>query len=144
MKASGSQDFRTTFPAALAAMEAVAVSVRERLGGFGLSPGDAFAAELLLREALSNAVIHGSHTDETRHVRCAVRIKPDRLLIVVRNEGEGFDWRSVRGRKAAESAISGRGLALFDEYADRVRFNRSGTRITLLKRLSLPTNGENK
>ena len=53
-----------------------------------------FAAELLLREALTNAVVHGCHAESGKQVRCSMRLKGRRLLIVVDDDGDGFDWRS--------------------------------------------------
>jgi anti-sigma regulatory factor (Ser/Thr protein kinase) len=92
-----------------------------------------FPAELLLREALNNAVLHGTPAGEP-FVFCAVRRRDRRLLIVVRDAGAGFDWKHARGRRAGMTQTHGRGLSLYRSYAERVRFNAAGNCIALLLR----------
>ena len=94
----------------------------------------AFALELLVRESLVNAVAHGCHEDARRKVRCAIRLRDGRMTIVVRDDGCGFDWGSLWHREAGLAQASGRGLEIIRRYATRVRFNRSGNTIMILKR----------
>ncbi|SPF55399.1 Anti-sigma-factor antagonist (fragment) [Candidatus Sulfopaludibacter sp. SbA4] len=96
---------------------------------------DRFAAELLLREALNNAVVHGCGGDASRQVRCAVRWRAGRLSITVADDGEGFDWRRARNHQAPAVSSTGRGMEIFRVYATRVRFNRKGNVTTLIRRL---------
>ena len=96
---------------------------------------DRFAAELLLREALNNAVLHGSGGNSSRQVRCVARIVAGRLSITVADGGKGFDWRAAQARRAAADSCSGRGMEIFRAYATRVRFNREGNVATLIRRL---------
>lgn len=96
-------------------------------------PG-AFDSELLLREALTNSVVHGCANDPGKRICCVVRAKTDRLLIVVRDEGTGFNWRAEWDRKAQVSDTSGRGIHILRRYANQVRFNLEGNTVTLLKR----------
>ena len=61
---------------------------------------DAFAAELLIREAIANCLEHGCSGDPGKHILCVIRAKRGRLVIAVQDEGDGFfDWR-YSGRKA--------------------------------------------
>jgi serine/threonine-protein kinase RsbW len=99
---------------------------------------DRFAAELLLREALNNAVLHGSGGDVSRQVRCVARMVSGRLSITVADGGKGFDWHAARGCQAAADSCSGRGMEIFRAYATRVRFNRSGNVASMLRRLGTP------
>lgn len=59
-----------------------------------LSRANGFAPELLLREVLTNAVVHGCHTDPRKQVCCSLRVKGGRVLIAVEDTGDGFDWRA--------------------------------------------------
>jgi anti-sigma regulatory factor (Ser/Thr protein kinase) len=95
---------------------------------------DPFSTELLLREALTNSVLHGCSEDPGKSIRCVFRAKPGRLLIAVRDEGEGFDWRSAWNRLSDISDTHGRGVEIFRRYASAVRFNTKGNSITLVKR----------
>lgn len=125
-------DIRTVIPATFEAIEHLFADFRRRCDCLWLHP-ERFAAELLLREALTNAVVHGCHVDRDRSVHCAVRIKGRRLTIAVQDDGEGFDWRAVRGREADTSSCSGRGMEIFRKYATRIRFNRQGNAVTIIK-----------
>jgi serine/threonine-protein kinase RsbW len=93
-----------------------------------------FAVELLLREALVNAVSHGCCGNGNRRVHCALRLRERRLTIVVRDDGCGFDWQTWQSREAGLAQASGRGLEIIRRYATRVRFNRAGNTVAILKR----------
>jgi anti-sigma regulatory factor (Ser/Thr protein kinase) len=95
---------------------------------------DAFDAELLLREALTNSVVHGSKLDPGKRISCVVRVKRGRVVIGIRDEGVGFDWRALWDRQAEPTATHGRGIEIFRSYANAVRFNQKGNAVTLVKR----------
>jgi serine/threonine-protein kinase RsbW len=95
---------------------------------------DQFAAELLLREALTNCVVHACSEDPSKRITCVVRAKPGRLLIAVRDSGPGFDWRAVWNASANIFDTHGRGIEMLRIYANAVRFNESGNSMTLMKR----------
>lgn len=126
------KELRGDGPAALSAVEEFCLQFRHWVT-CGLMP-DTFGAELLLREAMTNAVVHGCKSDASKRVSCVVRVHSDRFLIVVRDSGAGFDWR-VRGvPHANDDACSGRGLEIYQCFASRVRFNRQGNTIFLFKK----------
>jgi len=97
--------------------------------------------ELALREALANAVIHGNRQDEDKNVVVRCFCQPDRgMLLIVEDEGMGFNPAKVPNPTNAECLLEthGRGLFLMKRLMDHVRISRrgrSGTRVTLLKRL---------
>jgi anti-sigma regulatory factor (Ser/Thr protein kinase) len=125
-------EFRAAVPACLDAVEDLLADFRLGLKDVLGSPGY-FSAELLLREALTNAVVHGSRCDPVLIVRCAVRANHKRLVIAVEDQGGGFDWRDAREREAEISACSGRGMEIFRKFASRVRFNRRGNGVVIQK-----------
>lgn len=94
-----------------------------------------FASELVLREALTNAVVHGSRGDPAKQVRCVARIKRRRLLLVIEDQGEGFDWRAARSEVSAPTGDSGRGCEILRTYARRVRYNAKGNAVAILQNL---------
>ena len=67
-------------------------------------------------------------------IRCIVRLKPGRLLIAVRDDGVGFQWREVWGHAAAAWVPRGRGIEIFRHYASGVRFSARGNGVTLIRR----------
>lgn len=121
-------------PARLASIEDFMARLRNQCCR-GIDPSDRFAAELMVREALANAVQHGCGSDPERHVRCTIRIGRGRVLVLVADDGPGFDWRAAMRRGTQDTACSGRGLAIVRRYATRVRFNRRGNIIAIWKRL---------
>jgi anti-sigma regulatory factor (Ser/Thr protein kinase) len=95
---------------------------------------DSFSSELLLREALTNSVVHGCSGDPGKRISCVLRAKRDRVVIAIRDEGAGFDWRAAWDRQAEPEDTHGRGIEIFRRYANAVRFNPKGNSVTLVKR----------
>ena len=85
-----------------------------------------FSVLLGLREALTNAVLHGSGRDPARRVRCAVDVDGGSLAVSVEDEGAGFDWRSAPCGPPSPDAVGGRGLAIMRCYFEEVRHNDRG------------------
>jgi anti-sigma regulatory factor (Ser/Thr protein kinase) len=89
--------------------------------------------ELLLRETLLNAVIHGSRNDPAERVRCLVKRTAGGVRIWVADSGKGFDWRNWQLGEETPVAASGHGLRILHLYAKRIRFNDRGNRLELLR-----------
>lgn len=125
-------EIRADVPATLVAIEEFLS--RFRRWRSDSSADFAFPGELLLREALTNAALHGNCGRPGTRVRCVVRLKPGRLVIAVRDEGAGFRWREFWGYAAPVSATCGRGIEIFRHYASGVRFSSRGDGVTLVRR----------
>ena len=76
------------------------------------------------------------YRDRFVHVRA--KLSKDEATITLRDEGPGFDPRSLPDPTDPENIgkISGRGLLLIRTFMDEVRFNDSGNEITLIKKKS--------
>ena len=99
---------------------------------------DLDAIELAMREALANAIIHGNRQDPNKRVAVRAYCQPNRgLLMVIDDEGSGFNPTKVPNPTGAECLLEthGRGLFMMRRLMDRVRISRKGRRITLVKRL---------
>ncbi|OFW55454.1 MAG: hypothetical protein A2W01_05510 [Candidatus Solincola sediminis] len=108
-------------------------SVLETLQGFeGLK--DPITLRLCLEELLHNAMEHGNRGDESKKVYITVKAGPRRVVIRVRDEGEGFDHLHVKAEHPDEPTLSerGRGLIIVRYYADELSFNREGNEATLV------------
>lgn len=123
-------EMRVRIPARWSSVESVLAQLRERAPDLR----KCFGAELVLREALNNAVLHGCQCDERKRITCRIRVDSRRIVVSVRDEGDGFDWRASKRGQATPEAESGRGLSIFGAYATRVRFNESGNAVTIVKR----------
>jgi serine/threonine-protein kinase RsbW len=104
----------------------------------GYGQKDCFGMHLALEEAIVNALKHGSRQDPRKRVSVRYRVRSDRVLAEVEDEGEGFDPGQVPDPLAPEhlGRPGGRGLLLMRSYASWVRFNRKGNCVTLCKRRS--------
>jgi len=127
-------EVRKVLPATLAAAEEFFGEFRRRSQEL-MDRASSFAAELMVREALTNAVVHGSDTDPERQIRCSWRLKGERLLIVVRDDGDGFDWRRAWDHPSEFPACSGRGIEILRRYSRRVRFNDRGNTVTIIQQV---------
>ena len=98
--------------------------------------GQESAVELALREALSNAVIHGNRLDARKlvHVRCHCKVGKG-ISLVVSDQGQGFDVYAIPDPMAAENheAEHGRGIHLMKSVMDDVSFQCGGTEIHMRK-----------
>jgi anti-sigma regulatory factor (Ser/Thr protein kinase) len=126
-------EMRTALPATLQAVEEFFVEFRRRSQAL-MDRANCFAAELLVREALTNSVVHGCHADPSKQVRCFLRLKNRRLLIAVEDDGEGFDWRAAWRNTSQFPDCSGRGIEILRKYASRVRYSARGNLVTIIKR----------
>lgn len=101
--------------------------------------GEEYAVELALREALSNAVVHGNRLDAHKlvHVRCRCKVGKE-ISLIVSDQGQGFDAHNVPDPVAAENleAEHGRGIQLMKSVMDKVSFQRRGTEVHMCKRLA--------
>jgi serine/threonine-protein kinase RsbW len=93
-----------------------------------------FPAQMLARESLNNAVLHGCCQDKSRQVRCQFRIDDKTFSIEVDDGGPGFNWQCEMEQEVVlHEREHGRGLLIYRLYADRVEFNPSGNCVKLVR-----------
>jgi serine/threonine-protein kinase RsbW len=126
------REIRLNIPATLGALEEMIAEFRRRCAAV-LPCGEAFVTELLLRELATNAVRHGCQEDPALWVRCSVRVHGRRLTIAVADDGAGFDWRTVRNHEPDPDETFGRGMQICRHYSTRVRFNRRGNSVVIIR-----------
>jgi serine/threonine-protein kinase RsbW len=114
----------------MAEAESLCIKVRDLLQKKGLSRA-CFPVELLARESLNNAILHGNSNHADKLVIFRLWIGRQWIRLQVTDEGPGFDWRKANQNQSGTTASSGRGLPIYALYAERVRFNRRGNQITL-------------
>lgn len=96
------------------------------------APVDRFAIRILLREAVLNAVTHGSGSNPAKTVECRVEAGPSGLSLDVWDDGPGFDWRGAP-RELDITGDGGRGLPLMRTYATEMTYNDKGNHLHLLR-----------
>jgi serine/threonine-protein kinase RsbW len=103
----------------------------------GCVPSQEMDVGIALREALSNAVLHGNRMDPRKQVYVCCRCEPGTgLSVVVRDEGVGFDPRVLPDALTEEGIVAehGRGILLMRFYMDEVSFEKGGTEVHMRKR----------
>jgi serine/threonine-protein kinase RsbW len=101
--------------------------------------GKEHAVELALREALSNAVVHGNRLDAHKlvHVRCRCKVGKG-ISLIVSDQGQGFDAHAIPDLGAVDNleVEHGRGIQLMKATMDEVSFQQGGTEVLMCKRLA--------
>jgi serine/threonine-protein kinase RsbW len=121
-----------TIPGDINAIPPVIEKVLAVVTEMGCAAGREFEIELVLNEALTNAIKHGSAHDPSKQVQCCVACDHARgMLIVVRDPGPGFDPASIPSPVVGQNlfSTSGRGIYLINQLVDEVRFEKGGTEI---------------
>lgn len=131
--------FCEVIPSTLDALNQVQDRVMAGLKDLPCAPEDLAGVSIALREALANAVLHGNREDPTKRVvvACFCEGQGDgRVLLVVRDEGPGFDPGEVPDPTGAEAVheLHGRGIYLIRHFMDEVRFEQGGSEVLLRKR----------
>jgi serine/threonine-protein kinase RsbW len=119
------------------AVDSVVQSIMEVVAEMECAGDKETAIELALTEALANAVVHGAKADPSKIIECDVACDEDhRMLIVVRDPGEGFDPSNIPNPVMGENLYSnhGRGIYLINQLMDEVKYLKNGTEIQMIKK----------
>lgn len=124
-----------TVPNDLRSFKVPEARIMAELARCGYDADTVFAIKLAFEEAVTNAVKHGNANDPSKHVSLRYYVDPERVVLMVRDEGCGFCPRTIPDPTADENLErpNGRGLMLMQSYMTRVRFNRKGNEVWLLK-----------
>jgi len=130
--------FCEVIPSTLDALDAILEQVIPVVKTMCCAPEEIEDVELVLQEALANAILHGNQSDPTKRVIVAgfCQCEADGgLLLVVRDEGVGFDPAQVPDPTSAKTIYSshGRGIFLMRQFMDEVRFRSGGSEVELRK-----------
>jgi len=109
--------------------------VMQALRRKGFSEQDIFGIKLALEEALTNAVKHGNRNDSTKTVTVRYRVTTRQVVLVVRDEGPGFEPEQVPDCRQPDRLPlpNGRGIMLIRAYMDEVSFCDNGRELYLVK-----------
>ena len=127
---------RTTVPGERSAITPVVDQIMKIATEMGCAKGKESEIELVLQEALANAVVHGCREDPGKEVQIWVGCDESRGMIIgVRDPGTGFDPTDVPSPLVGERlyASHGRGVYLINQLMDEVRYERNGTEIWMRK-----------
>lgn len=103
---------------------------------FGFPPADCRVnIPLACDEALTNAIIHGNHSDPDKKVNIQLYISASRIKLRIMDQGEGFDADTVDDPTEGEALLrpSGRGVYLLKTIMDSVEYKDGGRVVELEK-----------
>jgi len=109
-----------------------AIASFARLCGF--TKDEVSDIRLAAGEALSNAVEHG-YTEHSSGFSVRCEYESDRLLIEIRDNGDGFHAPSAAGHatRCNDESNRGFGILLMRRLMDGVQFERNGTLVRLTR-----------
>lgn len=129
--------FSEALPSSIALVEPVLARAMKVLMSRGCMDGQCAAAEVALREALANAILHGNkcHPEKKVELDC-YQYRDGSLLLVVRDEGLGFDPSGIGDPTRPENIFraGGRGIYLIRHFMDEVEYRQGGREIRMRKK----------
>lgn len=128
-----------SLPSRIDTVAAAAAAVADFVCRSGVSDEAAFGIDMAVREAVTNAVLHGNRQDEGKVVEIILKSSPDAVEISVHDQGLGFSPEAVPDPTAQENILktSGRGIFFMRSFMDEVDwFIRpgGGTTVRMVKR----------
>ena len=128
-----------SLPSRIDTVATAAAAVAEFVGRLGVSDEAAFGIDMAVREAVTNAVLHGNRQDDKKSVEITLKSLPDAVEISVHDEGRGFNPEEVPDPTAQENILktSGRGIFFMRTFMDEVRWSirpGGGTTVRMVKR----------
>ena len=128
-----------SLPSRIDTVATAAAAVAEFLSRSGISEDSAFGIDMAVREAVTNAVLHGNRQDDNKTVDVTLKSSPDAVEISVHDQGVGFNPEDVPDPTAEENILkaSGRGIFFMRNFMDEVSWlirPEGGTTVRMLKR----------
>ena len=80
-------------------------------------------------EATNNAITHGNKLNESKHVEVVFALDDGKVLLTVKDEGNGFDYSNIPDPTSPENIenMSGRGVFLMSRLSDAIEFENNGS-----------------
>ncbi|HZI61299.1 MAG TPA: ATP-binding protein [Pyrinomonadaceae bacterium] len=128
-----------SLPSRIDTVATAAAAVAEFVSRSGITEDAAFGIDMAVREAVTNAVVHGNRQDENKTVEVTLKSSPDAVEISVHDQGAGFNPEAVPDPTAEENILkaSGRGIFFMRSFMDEVDWlirPEGGTTVRMLKR----------
>ncbi len=133
------QTTRLVLPSHIEAVADAAAAVTDFVKNCGVTEEAAFGVEMAVREAVTNAMVHGNHEDEAKFVEVTLSCRDNELEVVVADQGSGFDPAEVPDPTDPANLMktSGRGIFLMRTFMDEIEWLArpdGGTTVRMTKR----------
>src|SRR5215470_9971499 len=97
------QSVNTLLDSTLDSVETAEDAVLKVAGEIGFPEDDLHQIGMAVRESMVNAVVHGNRYNSRKKVHLSITKAPDRLTIVIADEGDGFDLSLIPDPLANEN-----------------------------------------
>lgn len=126
-------------PSRIEAIEDAADAAAEFVGRSGIGQEAAFGVDMAVREAVTNAILHGNRQDESKVVEIQFKNSAAGLEITVRDEGRGFNPEGVPDPTDPQNLLktNGRGILFMRTFMDEVEWSHhpdGGTVVRMVKK----------
>ena len=94
---------------------------------------------LAVTEATTNAIIHANKLDANKRVTIDVEVVDSKMIVKVKDEGEGFEPAEIPDPTEPENLLKdhGRGIYLMRVYMDDLEYKRTPTGMMTILTLNL-------
>ena len=128
------------FASRIEAVAEAAAAVSEFLNRVGIGEDVAFGIDMAVREAVTNAVLHGNKLDSAKIAEVDLKKTSERLEINVSDQGKGFNPTEIADPTKPENLLktSGRGIFFMRNFMDEVNWTVNpggGTTVRMIKKL---------
>ena len=84
-------------------------------------------------EATNNAITHGNKLEENKKVELEFAIVDNKIVLTVKDEGSGFDYKNLPDPTLQENIekMSGRGVFLMARLSDTIEFENNGSLVKM-------------
>ena len=135
------QKTQTILESTLESVDAAEIAAIEAAREMGFDEDEQLNIGMAVRECAVNAVVHGNGYSKKKNVHLSIERSEDDLVVLIGDEGAGFDLSSLPDPLAEENILrqSGRGLLLIRTFMDEVDLHPragGGTEVRLVKHLS--------
>lgn len=132
---------QTTLDSTLQSVDDAEAIVMSAAKDLGFEEDDQHQIGMAVRECMVNAVVHGNRYSKNKKVHLDIDSTEDSLVIVIGDEGAGFDINSLPDPLASENILrqSGRGLLLIRAFMDDFDLHPrpgGGTEVRIVKKLA--------
>jgi serine/threonine-protein kinase RsbW len=127
------------FPSRIEAIQRAASAAAEFVMRSGLGEDAVYAVDMAVREAVTNAVLHGNRQDEAKKVEVSFKSLPDAIEITVRDQGAGFNTENIPDPTDPQNLLktSGRGILFMRNFMDEIVWSNhaeGGTVVRMTKK----------
>ena len=133
MAVKNSQIIKLEIPSLMDFVYLLDAVITEILQQMGFDRDATDQVNLAVIEAGTNAIKHGNREEPRKRAYFDFMMYPEELVVIVRDEGEGFDAQTTEDPLKPENLLnsSGRGLFLMEACMDSVDFSQNGTVVAM-------------